>query len=371
MTGLYIHIPFCLRKCPYCSFYSVTYNEDTAERYVGALIRNICAYRGKGISADTIYFGGGTPSLLTPEQTGRIIDACNEAFTLVSPEITLECNPCTAEYEKLSELRKAGVNRLSFGIQSADDEQLRSIGRLHDFSRAVKAVNDAEKAGFDNISGDLMLGLKGQDEESLKDTIKKMAELPLAHISAYMLKIEEGTPFYNEETIRSTADEELMSRLYECTAEQLDRLEFRQYEISNFAKSGRYSRHNLKYWHGEEYLGFGPQAHSFFEGKRYFCNDGVSEYIAKNTQDLTITEESVNKGEEYILLGLRLNEGIAVSRVEEYFGKPRAGKMLCKAKQLESLGYAVICGDNISLTTKGMLVSNSVIFELLDSLEDR
>lgn len=368
--GLYIHIPFCLRKCPYCSFYSIGYNEDTAESYVQAVIRNVRAYKGRDISADTIYFGGGTPSLLTDEQISRIISECRECFELHSPEITLEANPCTVDLEKLVKLRKTGVNRLSFGIQSADDEQLRKLGRLHDFKKAVEAIENAAKAGFDNISGDLMLGIQGQDEESLMKTLDSMTKLPLTHISAYMLKIEEGTPFYKEETFKSTADEDLMSRLYKRTVDELDRRNFKQYEISNFAKDGRVSKHNLKYWHGDEYLGFGTQAHSFFEGVRYFCSDSVSDYITKDIQDRTITEESVNSGEEYVLLGLRLNEGIDIDRIKGYFSDADMNRFVCKAKLLETHDLVRILGNRISLTTEGMLVSNSVIFELLDTLDN-
>lgn len=368
MIGLYFHIPFCLKKCPYCSFYSIAHDDETVQKYVDALVKNVRFYDGMGISADTIYFGGGTPSLLSPKQIESVINACTKTFEIPDPEITLEANPCTVDLQKLRELQNAGVNRLSFGIQSADDEQLEFLGRLHNFEQAREAVLNAEKAGFDNISGDLMLGLKGQDIHSLKATLNKMTKLPLTHISAYMLKIEEGTAFYSEEVFRCTADEELMRSLYIEAVKCLEEYGFEQYEISNFARNKAYSRHNLKYWHGEEYLGFGAGAHSFFKGSRFFCSDSVSEYINSDVQDRNITEEKVDRAEEYVLLGLRLNEGIDCGMIKKYYGSDSFNRFKAKADLLKNAGLLRFNNERISLTVEGMLVSNSVIFELLDTL---
>ncbi|MBR1723403.1 MAG: radical SAM protein, partial [Ruminococcus sp.] len=195
MTGIYVHLPFCARKCPYCDFYSVPYRADKAEQYARAVCRNISAFAGQGIDVDTLYFGGGTPSLLKGGQISDIIGTVRNSVQLHDPEITLEANPCTLTERRLDELLHAGVNRLSVGVQSADDNELSSLGRLHDFARAEKAVLDAHRAGFDNISCDLMLGVKGQDTASLSRTLDRLLSLPIAHLSAYMLQIEPGTPF--------------------------------------------------------------------------------------------------------------------------------------------------------------------------------
>ena len=368
MTGIYVHVPFCLRKCPYCAFYSEVYDEDRANAYVDAVCRNISAYKGRDITADTLYFGGGTPSLLTPEQVGRIVRICREVFLLDNAEITLEANPCTADEEKLRGYRAAGVNRLSFGIQSADDERLAFLGRLHDFGSAVSAVIAAKNAGFDNISGDLMLGAKGETCDTVKQTIESLCSLPLTHVSAYMLKVEENTPF-NDDKIKSLiADDDLMSELYLTAVKELEARGFMQYEISNFAKDGLVSRHNCKYWQGEEYLGFGASAHSFFDGVRCSCPPDIDAYIKAETQPVEITESEPDTSEEYILLGLRLCKGIELDRIRELY----SGTAARSAEKLAALysrhGLVRLENGNISLTPQGFLVSNSIIAEFISAV---
>lgn len=365
MIGIYIHIPFCIRKCPYCDFYSVPDNEELKERYVSALCRNILSYKSRHISADTVYFGGGTPSLLSITQTERILSACGEAFDLHSPEITLEANPCTVNAQKLSDLRKLGINRLSIGIQSAQDGELGFLGRLHDFSSAEKAVITAYKSGFDNISGDLMLGLAGQSMESLDKTLDAMTSLPLSHISAYMLKIEKGTAFDCDRVRSSVADEDTVCDMYLHTIERLADKGFEQYEISNFAKDGRYSRHNLKYWQCGEYLGFGAAAHSYFNNVRFCCPPDIKNYIDLPVQPEIITEENPDKAEEYIMLELRLKWGISLKKIKELKGIDFTQKLEKKAFMLARNGLCEICGDKVSLTPKGFLVSNEIISQFI------
>lgn len=367
MTGIYIHIPFCIRKCPYCDFYSMPDNRELREKYVTALCANILSYKGQHIDADTVYFGGGTPSLLEVTQIERILSACGEAFDLHSTEITLEANPCTLNERKLSALRHAGINRLSIGIQSSQDRELEFLGRLHSFSTAEQAVVTAYKTGFDNISGDLMLGLAGQDMESLDKTLDAMTSLPLSHISAYMLKIEDGTAFDCDKVRNSVADEDTVSDMYLRTVEKLEKKGFEQYEISNFAKDGHYSRHNLKYWKCEEYLGFGTAAHSYFNDERYFCPPDINKYVTIPVQTKIITEKSPDKAEEYIMLNLRLKWGISLEKTSMLKDDDFCLNLRNKAAVFSQNGLCKICGDRVSLTAKGFLVSNEIIAQLLDS----
>ena len=368
MTGIYVHVPFCLRKCPYCSFYSKPYDADTASRYVDAVCRNIAAYSYKVINADTLYFGGGTPSLLNAEQIGSIIDECKKVFSLYSAEITLEANPCSVDEEKLRGYRAAGVNRISFGVQSTDDNRLGFLGRLHDFKTAVNAVEIANAVGFENISADIMLGAAGETCESLKNTIDTLCSLPVKHISAYMLKIEEGTAFDNDKIRNLTADDDLMSELYLTAVERLEMHGLKQYEISNFCREGYESRHNSKYWTGEDYLGFGAAAHSFYDGVRYCCPPDTDAFINAPVQPLEIIEEEVNRGEEYILLGLRLYKGISLDRIKSYFGRSAAELFLALAQEFSKHGLVKINSDNVSLTPQGFLLSNGIIAQFIDAV---
>lgn len=291
MTGLYLHIPFCAKKCPYCDFYSVPFSKTLAESYTGALIRNIKAFGSKHISIDTVYFGGGTPSLLEPSRVERIIRAARDSFNIVDPEITLEANPCTVNYQKLHEYHEAGVNRLSLGVQSAIDSELACLGRLHSFAIAKRAVMDSVRAGFENISCDIMLATPNQTLQSLKDSVNALIDLPVQHISAYMLKIEKGTAFDCDRIRNAAADDELSCQMYLQTVEQLENAGFKQYEISNFARSGFESRHNLKYWIGESYIGIGASAHSYVGGKRYSCPDDVELFVSREKQVQLIEDE--------------------------------------------------------------------------------
>ncbi len=363
MTGLYIHIPFCARKCPYCDFYSVGYSKGLAQSYVDAVLRNLRRFEGKGIDIDTVYFGGGTPSLLYARQVRQILDVVNECFNVHSPEVTMEANPCTVDLYKLCQMREAGVNRLSFGVQSADNGELERLGRLHDFARARRAVYDARTAEYDNISCDIMLGTAGQTAESLRKSVDTLVNMPITHISAYMLKIEKGTAFDCDEVRNAVADDEAVSEMYLQTVEQLEKAGFAQYEISNFAKRGFESRHNLKYWTGESYIGIGASAHSFFGGKRYYCPRDVDAFVQGDVQAEIVDEENPDGLEEYIMLGLRLSRGIETDRLERLGAD--CGKILQKAQMLEKGGLCEVGGGRIRLTPRGFLLSNSIIAEFI------
>ena len=351
--GLYIHVPFCLSKCPYCDFYSIKYNKDTADNYTGAVIRNIRHYGGE---FDTVYFGGGTPFLLWE----KICEILKFADTTKDAEITVEANPCTVDEKSLEALREAGVNRISFGIQSLNDNELKALGRRHDVDTAVNAVRIAKEQGFDNISADIMLGTPGQTVESVTETIQQLSALPVTHISAYMLKIEENTPFASTKPV--LPDEDEVCSIYLKATELLCSLGFNQYEISNYAKEGFSCRHNLKYWNCGEYLGIGPAAHSYYNGKRFFVERDLNAFISNEYQQ-TITEEGDFGGyEEYAMLRLRLTEGLSLSEYEALGGDAESMKRLLHTIPKE---YASIDGDVVSLTPKGFLVSNMIIGRLL------
>ena len=363
-AGIYIHVPFCLRKCPYCAFYSRIYSTEAAEGYVRAVCRNIAALAGRDITADTVYFGGGTPSLLTSEQVGRTLDTVRKSVHLTDSEITLEANPTSVTEEKLRGWLEAGVNRLSIGFQSADDEQLRFLGRLHDRAAAENAVLTAHKAGFRSISCDLILGSEGQDIGSLDRTLDRLLSLPIDHLSAYMLKIEEGTPFDSAEIRSRAADDDTLADLYERLCSRMSAAGWEHYEISNFARERSYrSRHNTKYWRLDPYIGIGPSAHSDFGGRRYYCPDDLAAFIEADLQPTETEDSSPDRAEEYVMLGLRLSEGIDLGRLTEYGGDAEA--FMRRAKRFAGTGLLTLEGSRVSLTEKGFLVSNSLIAELV------
>ncbi len=363
MLGIYIHIPFCLRKCPYCAFYSIGYSESLKNDYVRALIRNIRRYRDMWLPCDTVYFGGGTPSLLAPGDINEIMQAVRESFNLSpSSEITMEANPSSVTSESLSGYYRAGVNRLSFGVQSLNDNELRALGRLHDAKTALNAIDMARNAGFKNISCDLMIGTPYQTTESLLSSCWQLASIGIPHISCYMLKIEDGTPYDCAEIRNSVADDDTVCDMYLALCDELRTLGYERYEISNFAKSGLRSRHNMKYWTGEDYLGFGSSAHSFFQGKRFYVPNDLKGYISSKAQPELIEDASPDSFEEYIMLSLRLSDGMSLERVNDLGGNAYA--VAEKAKPYADAGFLTLIDNRITLTDKGALVSNRIIFEL-------
>lgn len=348
--GLYIHVPFCKRKCVYCDFYSAE-DMTLAEGYVKSVIRNI-KYEKRVY--DTVYFGGGTPSLLTVKQISDILSA---ADIRADAEISMECNPESADGEYLCGLKSAGVNRLSFGVQSLNDRELKSLGRLHNAEKAERAVSAAEKAGFENVSADIMLAVAGQSFQSLNETLDRLLKLPITHISAYMLKIEEGTPLSKKmELLEKIPGEDETAEMYLMTVQRLAETGFEQYEISNFAKRGMECRHNLKYWRCEEYFGVGPSAHSFLDGKRFCCPKDTKKFISEPFQERVFLGEGGDR-EERGMLALRLT---------------KEGLPLCKYPEAETPAVPLIKsgllkrgGDNLMLTPNGCLVSNEIICRLV------
>lgn len=321
-----------------------------AEQYADAVIRNLRYYNKR---YDTVYFGGGTPILLARE-ISRILAACD---FISGAEITVECNPCEMDKETLEILFNAGVNRLSVGVQSASDRELKALGRAHNFEQARRAILTACEVGFCDISADIMLGTPKQDHVSLVCNITKLRELPLTHISAYLLKIEPNTVFGKKPP--ALPDEDETARLYLSMANMLNGTGFKQYEISNFARGGMKSRHNLKYWRREEYLGIGSAAHSFYNGKRFAVARNLREFIESPHQIEVITDENPDEIEERIMLGLRLTEGIPKPLWERFKN----------ALPLIPEKYYKIENERLSLTPGGFLVSNEIISTLLAHME--
>lgn len=340
-AGLYYHIPFCANKCPYCDFYSVKYDKELSEKYVERLCRETEKYQG---SFDTIYFGGGTPSIIESKLIGRIIEKSKQQFDIdKNCEITVECNPSKNLEKDFEKYAEYGVNRISLGMQSAVDKERFALGRRAGRAEVAKAVSDAKKSGITNISLDVMLGTPKQTLDSLEETFEFIDKMQVAHISAYMLKIEENTPFYKLQNRLELPDEDTVSQMYLETIESLKRIGFNQYEISNFSKPSFESRHNLKYWELDDYLGIGASAHSFWKGKRFYYDRDFKK----------IPDGDGGSTEEKIMLGLRLNKGINKSLVNNDYSK------------FVNTGFLTQTKDTISLTPKGMLVSNYIISELI------
>ncbi len=359
--GIYIHVPFCVKKCSYCDFYSVSYEKDVSEKYVDAVIRNLRYYSDKKRITDTVYFGGGTPSLLSEKQIKRILYEINNSFNLsADAEITIETNPNTVDLNKLSELRKTGINRLSIGIQSMIDRELSFLGRIHTSERAETAVSEAYKAGFENISCDVMIALPEQSAESLRYTLERVTDMPIKHISAYILKTEQGTPFDCDEIKERLPDDDTVAEIYLEMVRILESKGFEQYEVSNFAKKGFESRHNCRYWKCSDYIGIGPSAHSCNNGKRFAVGRNLCDFIKSDVQKIDITDENPCGFEEYAMLRLRLKEGLDIDSV------PNHRDMITKKiPALIKSGYINYDGKSVSLTPEGFLMSNSVIEYLI------
>lgn len=355
--GIYIHVPFCAKKCAYCDFYSACYSKQQAELYVAAVLRNLHHYSDKSTITDTLYFGGGTPSLLSAEHIASIITCVRSSFNLSSDaEITLEANPGTLSPDKLSQLHDSGINRLSFGVQSMRDDELKILGRTHSAERAEKAVMDAAAAGFSNISCDLMIALPGQNTASMECSIKRMTMLPIQHISAYILKVEDGTPFDRPEIHSQLPDEDTSAQMYLRMAELLEQHGFMQYEVSNFAFSGYESRHNSRYWKCQDYIGIGPSAHSCYKGLRFAVSPDLSAFIASDIQTTEVTDDKPCGFSEYAMLRLRLKEGLMLERVLEH-----RADIEKKIPALLNAGYITYENGCVSLTRSGFLISNQVI----------
>lgn len=374
--GIYVHIPFCRSRCEYCDFYSIRggRSKELMDRYLGALVRHIkeTAALAPGYEVDTVYFGGGTPSFFGAEGLKRIFSEIDRRFSVLKDaEVTLEANPDSVNERMLSKLRRAGFNRISLGVQSDDDALLKALGRPHNYDQAVKAVRAARSAGFSNVSVDLMYGLPNQNREQWMNTLRHVLDLKPEHISCYGLKVEPGTPLYDYQDCANLPGDDVQADMYLYCVEALEDFGYTQYEISNFCKEGFESRHNLKYWTGGEYLGFGPSAASDFAGKRFTNRADLEQYIsAVMTGGQLLSEcESIalrERAGEYVMLRLRTSEGILEQEYRKTFLLPfePLEKLL---KLYEKKGLARQEEGRWRLTAKGFLLSNQILVQLLEA----
>ena len=362
--GIYLHSPFCASKCAYCDFYSLCGSDELYEKYTAALCERVAFY-GVRLSrpADTLYLGGGTPSLLGGKRIGRIVSTAKEYFELKNAEITLEANPADNLGQTLKIAAQNGVNRLSLGVQSCIESELKALSRRHSNSDVIRTVADARSAGIENISCDLMLGIPKQTISSLSESLDFILSLNPKHISVYILKIEPSTAFgRTKPELLNLPDDDTTADLYLKTCEVLKTKGFIHYEISNFAKAGYSSKHNLKYWNCEEYLGLGPAAHSFLDEKRTYYERSIDGFIEGDNQ---IFESDGGSSEEYIMLRLRLLEGLNFCDYKAIFGKEFSNEKISAAKKYEKMGLMKVTPYGISLTERGFLVSNSIISSLM------
>jgi oxygen-independent coproporphyrinogen-3 oxidase len=366
-AGLYIHVPFCRSKCPYCDFFSIPFDEQLKNNYLKALEQEIIisAKDKPGLKADTLYFGGGTPSLLKANEVERIINLCRNYFSLSdSAEVSLEANPESLNLRKLKSYYSVGINRLSLGFQSLDDEELNIIGRLHTASNAVHAYSQACKAGFDNIGIDLMMGIPQQTLKRWEYTLNQVAQLKPQHISTYILEIK-GHSLWSKRPPAKHASEEAISKMYYFTLDFLSSKGYQQYEISNFALPGFCSYHNYKYWSGYTYLGFGPAAHSFYNNYRYYNISDVNQYIERiktvgSAVDKRLFLTENNRLEEVLFLGLRKTEGVKLELFQVEFGIDILSKFSQEISRLQDADLVEISKGFLKLSRKGLLLSNEV-----------
>ncbi|MBQ4645352.1 MAG: radical SAM family heme chaperone HemW [Clostridia bacterium] len=361
--GLYLHIPFCKSKCPYCDFYSFSGKETEKDEYTVVLkeriLSSISTLQRKG---DTLYIGGGTPSVLGAKNLETLVKTCKTDFLTDDAEITVECNPYGLSEDFIKTLYNCGVNRISMGLQSAVDSERRMLGRLSDRKQVENAVKTAQNVGFENITLDVMLGIPNQTEKSLNETLDFCFSLGVPHISAYMLKIEENTHFYKNRHKYDFPDDDLTADLYLQMCEALENHGIMQYEISNFAKKGYESQHNLKYWHCEEYLGLGPSAHSFLNRKRFYFDRDFKSFMNGNSP---IDDGIGGDFTEYAMLNLRLVDGLNEDKVLEGFGHNIPKEIYEKSKIFIDNGYMISNENGIALTRKGFLMSNTILAEIL------
>jgi oxygen-independent coproporphyrinogen-3 oxidase len=372
--GLYVHVPFCAAICNYCNFNRVLFDADLKARYVAAVLQEI-REAADGSSADTIFFGGGTPSLLEPSEIAAIIHACRASFALASDaEVTLEANPESVTTDRLARFRAAGVNRLSYGVQSFRDTELQRLSRLHTAARAEIAVTEARQAGFENISLDLMMWLPQQDVASWLYSVDSLIALGPEHASLYMLELYPNAPL-REEMARaqwSQAPDDDVAAMYVEAMERLEEAGYRQYEISNVARPGRESRHNLKYWRDGEWRGFGPGAHSTRDGVRWKNVSSTEEYasgVAQGTRLVTderhLSQEE--RLEEALFTGLRLTEGVNLVSIQERYGVDVWMKYGRELLPFAEEGLLVYDDPSLRLTRRGMLLAHEIMTVFISS----
>ncbi len=367
-------MPYCIKKCKYCDFVSYTDRLSTSDKYADAVISELLQYDLSEYAVKTVFFGGGTPTSVKPELIAYILSAIKKNCMLLSDaEITLEANPSTLDTEKLQKYRACGINRLSMGVQSFDDGVLETLGRVHDSKTAVCAFELTRSAGFDNISLDLMFAIPGQTEQMLMDSLDECIRLAPEHISLYSLILEEGTMLTKQvqSGLLTATDDETDRRMYRNAVETLEKHGYMQYEVSNFAKKGYESRHNICYWERSEYIGLGCAAHSFFKGVRYSNTEVLDEYLSgidvRCNMSVGEVPDNIGAAEEIVMLGLRMNKGFDVNELKCSTGIDIF--KLC-GKKLDMLFNEGICrfADNrISVTDKGRDVLNTVILNLTEN----
>lgn len=372
--GIYIHIPFCQRKCAYCDFYSLNCgSKNSLKEYTDALCRHIRSesHLYKDCTVDSVFLGGGTPSLLDCEDIEKIVSTLKTKFTFsTGTEFTIEANPGTLTEEKLKCYLKNGINRLSIGLQSASDNELSILGRIHTVKEFEKGYTLARECGFKNISIDVMYGLPDQTVQDFQKTLDYVCKIAPEHISSYCLKIEDNTPFGRIRSSLNLPNDDIEYQMYIQMCESLNKSGWKQYEISNFAREGYRSRHNLKYWLSEEYVGFGPGAHSFFDGVRYYFEPSLEKYLlapVKIYEEITEKRDSVyiiDKMDEYVMLKLRLYDGISDSELFERFGVDFISSYPEAQKFIKS-GHIQKENDTYRFTPEGFFVSNYIFTEIL------
>lgn len=370
--SLYVHIPFCQKKCHYCDFLSFDSQLSKLPSYMEGLIAEIEHYgrRYGDRSVTTIFFGGGTPSILDGMQLKRLMETIRTAFDIeTGVEITMECNPGTLSRDKIQAYKEAGINRISMGLQASQDDKLQRLGRIHTYGQFVENFHNLREAGFDNINIDLMMGLPEQSMAEWQDTLERVMDLKPEHISAYGLIIEENTPFGDDYEMGRlfVPDEDTERQMYDLTRSRLAELGYERYEISNYARRGFECRHNNVYWLGGDYLGIGLGASGFIDGVRVTNTDDLDRYVAlKGNPDQIIAERAIidqkTAMEEYCFLGLRLMKGISPNAFSEKFGVEFDDVYGFISKKLISEGLLTSVGkDNLRLTDKGVDISNYVL----------
>ncbi|WP_312702245.1 radical SAM family heme chaperone HemW [Sedimentibacter sp.] len=363
--GIYIHVPFCIRKCNYCDFYSVRWDSDTENKYIETMLNEIEIYRSKlnnEYTADTVFFGGGTPTIINTSNLKKLVDALNDSIEIdKNAEITIEANPNTLTRENLAAYREMGINRLSVGIQSLNDEILRKIGRIHNADEALRSIDRAKDNGFENINADVMFNIPGQTINDVEDTIYKIIKKEVKHISFYSLKLEKGTPLYTMEKNHKIVmpEEEEEREMYYAGRSLMEQHSLTQYEISNFALKGYECRHNLKYWNQEEYIGLGPSAHSFMNNIRFSNPSDLKSDVSER-----IIHEKLGRDDlmfEYIMLRLRLTEGISIGEFNDKFSTDFLKIYNEQLNYLQKNNLIESDERHVKLTKRGMDISNYVI----------
>jgi oxygen-independent coproporphyrinogen-3 oxidase len=374
MLSLYIHVPFCVRKCRYCGFYSTPYSSGNADAFISGLKHEAALYRNdfRNRAISSIYIGGGTPTVLSSEQFGLLVGIIREHFTIDdSIEVTVEANPNTITHEKLSLMRSQGVNRLSLGVQSFSDDVLQILGRLHTAEQAADAFRVARSAGFENISIDLIYGIPGQTADHWEEALDAAIALKPEHVSAYSLSLDAGSQFKREAEAGEFAlpDEEICAAMYERAVIKLNNAGYGRYEISNFSLPGYECRHNMNYWERGEYVGLGPGAWSFISGRRYANIADTMEYVQRLSSGRTIIDDQENVGSrsserETVLLSLRTTKGLDLSRFEQEFGPDRLGRLERNAVLLRDAGLLRVKEGRLTLTDRGILLLDEALARL-------